>query len=55
MADLRHQITINAAPAKVYEALTTQEGLRAWWTADAATEKKVGGKAEVGFDKRSRV
>jgi uncharacterized protein YndB with AHSA1/START domain len=55
MADLRHQIAINAAPAKVYRALTTQDGLRAWWTADAATEEKVGGKAQFGFNQRRTV
>jgi uncharacterized protein YndB with AHSA1/START domain len=55
MADLRHQIAINAAPAKVYEALTSQAGLRAWWTADAATENNVGSKAQFGFNKRRTV
>jgi uncharacterized protein YndB with AHSA1/START domain len=55
MAELRHQITIQAVPAKVHEALTTEEGLRAWWTADAAAEAKVGGKAEFGFNRRRTV
>jgi len=30
MADLHHAIEIEAALAKVYEALTTSEGLRSW-------------------------
>lgn len=51
MADLRHQIQIKAAPAKVYAAIATQAGLRGWWTADSKTEDKAGGKAEFGFDK----
>jgi uncharacterized protein YndB with AHSA1/START domain len=55
MADLRHQIEIKAAPAKVYAAIATQAGLAGWWTADSKTEDKVGGKAEFGFDKRGTV
>jgi len=35
MAELNHQIPINASVQKVYAALTTQAGLRGWWTADA--------------------
>src|ERR1700730_1765718 len=55
MAELRHQIPINATPAKVFAALTTQTGLRGWWTADAKVDKVVGGKAEFGFEKRQTV
>jgi uncharacterized protein YndB with AHSA1/START domain len=32
MADLKHQISINAAPEKVYAAIATQAGLRSWWS-----------------------
>lgn len=31
MADIRHNVTIKVAPEKVYEAITTQAGLTAWW------------------------
>jgi uncharacterized protein YndB with AHSA1/START domain len=55
MAELRHQIPINASPDKVYAALATQAGLRGWWTADARVDEKVGGKAEFGFEKRKFV
>jgi uncharacterized protein YndB with AHSA1/START domain len=55
MPELRHQITINASPAKVYEALSTEGGLRSWWTADATMGGTAGGKAELGFDKRRTV
>jgi uncharacterized protein YndB with AHSA1/START domain len=44
MAELRHQIPINATPEKVYAALATQAGLRGWWTVDVAADEKVGGK-----------
>jgi uncharacterized protein YndB with AHSA1/START domain len=55
MAELKHQIAIDAAPEKVYAALTTPKGLRSWWTADVRADEKVGGNAEFGFSKRAAV
>ena len=55
MAEIKHQIPIKAAPAKVYAAIATQAGLRSWWTADSTADEKTGGKAEFGFDKRGMV
>jgi uncharacterized protein YndB with AHSA1/START domain len=55
MAELKHQITIKAVPAKVYAAIVTPAGLRSWWTADTKIDEGVGGKAEFGFDRRETV
>lgn len=55
MAEIKHQIAIDATPEKVYAALATNSGLGSWWTADSRTDAKVGGKAEFGFDKRQTV
>jgi uncharacterized protein YndB with AHSA1/START domain len=55
MAEIKHQIPIDATPDKVYAALATQAGLRGWWTADAKADEKAGGKAEFGFDRRGMV
>jgi uncharacterized protein YndB with AHSA1/START domain len=55
MAEMKHQIPIKAAPEKVYAAITSQTGLRGWWTADTKADEKAGGKAEFGFDKRGMV
>lgn len=55
MPDLHHRIPINASPPQVYAALSTDKGLQGWWTADSKTDKKAGGKAEFGFDKRGMV
>ncbi len=52
MAEIKHQIPINAAPEKVYAALATQAGLRGWWTSDVKADERVGGKADFGFDRR---
>jgi uncharacterized protein YndB with AHSA1/START domain len=52
MAEIRHLISIEAPPEKVYAAVATQAGLRSWWTADTTSDDKAGGKAEFGFDRR---
>jgi uncharacterized protein YndB with AHSA1/START domain len=36
MVDILHRVGITAKPAKVYEALTTIEGLAGWWTTDTS-------------------
>ena len=55
MINMPHQITINAAPEKVFEAITTTEGVRGWWTTDAKVEPEVGSVAEFGFYNRKAV
>jgi uncharacterized protein YndB with AHSA1/START domain len=49
MAELLHQIDIQAPSAKVYDAITSHEGLRSWWTDDCATEPRVGSIAQFRF------
>lgn len=49
MAMIYHQVVINAASSKVYDALTTQDGLSHWWTADCVV------KPEVGFINEFRI
>jgi uncharacterized protein YndB with AHSA1/START domain len=55
MPDLKHQIPIEASPARVYAAVATSEGNRGWWTADSTVESKAGGQALFGFEKRAAV
>jgi uncharacterized protein YndB with AHSA1/START domain len=44
MVDILHKVGIKlASPDDVYKALTTLEGLSAWWTTDTQGESKVGG------------
>jgi uncharacterized protein YndB with AHSA1/START domain len=49
MHDLMHLIKIHAASERVYEAITTEHGIRQWWTRDAAIEPEVGAIGEFGF------
>lgn len=43
MPEIRHTLIIKTNPEKVYEAITTQEGLANWWA------KQTIAKPEVGF------
>jgi uncharacterized protein YndB with AHSA1/START domain len=36
MVDILHRVGITAAPDMVYDALTTTDGLAAWWTTDVS-------------------
>jgi uncharacterized protein YndB with AHSA1/START domain len=43
MTAIRHNVVIKATPEKIYEAITTQEGLASWWA------KQTNAKPEAGF------
>jgi uncharacterized protein YndB with AHSA1/START domain len=49
MPDILHLVKIHASPERVYRALTTADGIRNWWTRDAALDSKIGGPGEFGF------
>jgi uncharacterized protein YndB with AHSA1/START domain len=49
MHDIMHLIKIHASPERVYQAITTADGIRQWWTRDATIEPKVGADGEFGF------
>ena len=49
MVDILHRIGATAAPETVYDALTTRDGLAAWWTTDTTGEGAVGGTIRFRF------
>ena len=49
MPVIMHLIKVGAAQDKVYRAVGTAEGIRNWWTRDAALDPKVGGAGAFGF------
>lgn len=55
MVDILHQIIIDAIPSEVYSAITSEQGLKSWWTTDVGGESKVGSALIFGFYKRSVV
>lgn len=55
MADIKHQLDIGASPEKIYEAITSQEGLSNWWAVDTRAKPEVGSVTKFGFNKRRTV
>jgi uncharacterized protein YndB with AHSA1/START domain len=49
MADILHRVGINTSSAKVFDALSTVEGLRHWWTTETTGDTKQGGMINFGF------
>ena len=50
MVDILHRIGVEkASPAEVYDALTTVDGLAAWWTDQTTGDPEVGGTLEFRF------
>jgi len=49
MPEITYQCTINASPARVYDALTDQAHVAKWWTPDCTLEHRVGGHATFEF------
>jgi uncharacterized protein YndB with AHSA1/START domain len=51
MVDILHRVGMkSAAPDEVYAALTTLEGLSAWWATDTKGQTEVGGILEFRFE-----
>lgn len=59
MADIYHDFPIKAPPERVYEAVTSPDGLDAWWTKRSAGRPSEGTEYELWFgpeyDWRGRV
>ncbi len=49
MKSILHRLEINAPREKVYEALTTQQGLSGWWTPETKATPEVGSIARFAF------
>lgn len=55
MPEILHLIKIRAPRDAVYRALSTEEGIRNWWTRDAVLAPDVGGGGAFGFYERGMV
>jgi len=49
MPEIIYKLTINAAPAKVFDALTDPKHIARWWTPDCTADQKEGGRARFEF------
>jgi uncharacterized protein YndB with AHSA1/START domain len=50
MEHIKHQLLIKAPPEVVYKAVTTQNGLKGWWTSDVNAVPEEGSIAKFGFN-----
>jgi len=49
MADIKHLLHISTPRQKVYEAISTIDGLKNWWTLQTTGESKPGGDIDFRF------
>ncbi len=49
MPDILHRVGISATPARVFQALTTVDGLSHWWTTETKGKAGRGGVIDFGF------
>jgi uncharacterized protein YndB with AHSA1/START domain len=49
MPDILHRVGIKERPKKVFEALSTIQGLRHWWVIDTTGDTKQGSIINFGF------
>jgi uncharacterized protein YndB with AHSA1/START domain len=49
MPDILHRVGINVKPKKVFEALSTIEGLRHWWVTETTGDTMQGAMINFGF------
>lgn len=54
MASVRQQITIAAPMRTVWNAITTEKGLTAWWSRDARVDAREGGRIVLTHDGEER-
>jgi uncharacterized protein YndB with AHSA1/START domain len=52
MPNVKHLLAIDAPAEKVFEAVTTRDGVAGWWTSENSTTGEVGGHAEFTFGDR---
>jgi uncharacterized protein YndB with AHSA1/START domain len=49
MPDILHRVGADAPAQRVYQALTTIDGLRGWWVEETSGDPRVGGTINFGF------
>lgn len=50
MAEINHRVGIKSSAEEIYDALTTNSGLRKWWTADVSGSGEIGSIFEFRFN-----
>lgn len=55
MPDILHFLRLSAPVERAFDAVSTAEGVRKWWTRDCDIENRVGGLGSFGFYDRKTV
>lgn len=55
MSSIKEKLLIRATSAQVFEALTTPDGYRGWWSKDCQIAQKAGGESQLKFNKDGNV
>jgi uncharacterized protein YndB with AHSA1/START domain len=51
MADIRHNVVIKTTPERIYNAVTTKEGIESWWCKNTTAKPELGFVNIFTFDK----
>ena len=51
MPDILHRVGIAAPPERVFNSLSSVDGLRSWWTSNTSGDPRTGGTIDFGFCK----
>jgi uncharacterized protein YndB with AHSA1/START domain len=49
MAEIYHEFPINASPSRVFDAISTADGLDSWWTKTSEGTPVEGSEYKLGF------
>ena len=52
MIYIKHNVIIRSNPSVVFQAISTKNGIKGWWTIDNQIDPKIGGYAEFIFGNR---
>ncbi|MFK7776322.1 MAG: SRPBCC domain-containing protein [Saprospiraceae bacterium] len=53
--DITHKLKINASPEVIYHAVSSQEGIKGWWSADCSVGNTVGSDSLLKFNKEGMI
>jgi len=53
--DITHNLTIKASPETIYNAVSSEEGIRGWWSKDCNVGTEEGDKSLLKFDKEGKI
>ena len=53
--DITHHLKINATPETIYKAVSTEQGMKGWWSKDCTVGESEGENSILKFDKQGTI